>query len=64
MAFVVDEHGGIDGLPDRDLIEEIVGKLFKTDDENDGEIVTIEDNEFEAHAQLELSELEARSAAS
>ena len=61
MAFVVDEHGGIDGLLTiEDLVEEIVGDIQDEHDENDGEIVTIEDNEFEAHARLELSELEAK----
>ena len=61
MAFVVDEHGGIDGLLTiEDLVEEIVGDIQDEHDENEGEIVTIEDNEFEAHARLELSELEAK----
>ncbi|MEC8275098.1 MAG: hemolysin family protein, partial [Pseudomonadota bacterium] len=61
MAFVVDEHGGIDGLLTiEDLVEEIVGDIQDEHDENDGEIVTIDDNEFEAHARLELSELEAK----
>ena len=61
MAFVVDEHGGIDGLLTiEDLVEEIVGDIQDEHDENEGEIVTIEENEFEAHARLELSELEAK----
>ena len=61
MAFVVDEHGGIDGLLTiEDLVEEIVGDIQDEHDENEGEIVTIKENEFEAHARLELSELEAK----
>mgnify|MGYP001181619941 CR=1 FL=1 len=61
MAFVVDEHGGIDGLLTiEDLVEEIVGDIQDEHDENEGEIVTLEENEFEAHARLELSELEAK----
>ncbi|RZO32260.1 MAG: HlyC/CorC family transporter [Rhodospirillaceae bacterium] len=61
MAFVVDEHGGIDGLLTiEDLVEEIVGDIQDEHDENDGEIVIVNENEFEAHARLELSELEAK----
>ena len=61
MAFVVDEHGGIDGLLTiEDLVEEIVGDIQDEHDEDNGEIVTVGENEFEAYARLELSELENR----
>ena len=61
MAFVVDEHGGIDGLLTiEDLVEEIVGDIQDEHDEDNGEIFTVGENEFEAHARLELTELENR----
>lgn len=61
MAFVVDEHGGIDGLLTiEDLVEEIVGDIQDEHDEDNGSILAIGDNEFEAHARLELTELENR----
>ena len=61
MAFVVDEHGGIDGLLTiEDLVEEIVGDIQDEHDEDNGGIVTVGENEFEAHARLELTELENR----
>lgn len=61
MAFVVDEHGGIDGLLTiEDLVEEIVGDIQDEHDEDNGGIVNVAENEFEAHARLELAELEDR----